>query len=180
MRQPKLPLAVAALLLVGLLPATSAAAETPRTDFECDTPVGHFSSWKRSVSSAAIEISGKVVLNEVREDKKWSTVANVLLRHGKDRGGRFGIRFYTDKETSNLLYIELLKIGGRAPIGTGSTRHSTKPIAFTLRLDATGLLTAAVAGSAASTQLVDFKPDSFEINCSTGDFEFTDVTVSEK
>jgi hypothetical protein len=161
-------------------PLICAAADEPRHAFECDTPAGHFSHWTRSVSSGAIEISGKVVLNEVREDKKWTTVANVLLRHGKDRGSRFGIRFYTDKETSNLLYVELLKIGGRAPIGTGSTRHSKKPIAFTLRLDATGLLTAAVAGSEASTQLVDFKPDLFEINCSTGDFDFTDVTVSEK
>ena len=161
-------------------PLICAAADDPRHDFECDAPAGHFSYWTRSVSSGAIEISGKVVLNEVREDKKWTTVANVLLRHGKDRAGRFGIRFYTDKQTSNLLYIELSKIGGRAPIGTGSTRHSKKPIAFTLRLDTTGLLTAAVAGSEASTQLVNFKPDSFEINCSTGDFEFTDVTVSEK
>ena len=161
-------------------PLICAATDNPRHTFECDTPAGHFSQWTRSVSNGAIEISGKVVLNEVREDKKWTTVANVLLRHGKDRAGRFGIRFYTDKETSNLLYIELLKIGGRAPIGTGSTRHSKKPISFTLRLDTTGLLTAAVAGSEASTQLADFKPDSFEINCSTGDFEFTDVTVSEK
>ena len=161
-------------------PLIGAAAENPRNDFECDTPTGHFTSWTRSVSSRAIEISGKVVLNEVREDKKWTTVANVLLRHGKDRAGRFGIRFYTDKDTTNLLYIELSKIGGRVPIGTGSTHHSKKPIAFALRLDAAGLLTAAVAGSEASTQLVDFKPDSFEINCSTGDFEFTDVVVSEK
>jgi hypothetical protein len=50
----------------------------------------------------------------------------------------------------------------------------------TLRLDAKGLLTAAVAGSEASTQLVDFKPASFEINCSTGEFDFTDVIVREK
>ncbi|HEV7606613.1 MAG TPA: hypothetical protein VGO61_04715 [Steroidobacteraceae bacterium] len=167
-------------LAAAALPLSAMAAEGARNDFECDTPAGHFSSWNRTVSSGAIEISGKVVLNEVREDKKWTTVANVLLRHGKDRAGRFGIRFYTDKETSNLLYIELLKVGGRAPIGTGSTRHSKKPIAFSLRLNASGLLTAAVAGSEATTQLVDFKPDSFEINCSTGDFDFTDVTVSEK
>jgi hypothetical protein len=37
-----------------------------------------------------------------------------------------------------------------------------------------------VAGVDASAQLGDFKPELLEFSCSTGDFEFTEVTVSEK
>jgi hypothetical protein len=71
-------------------------------------------------------------------------------------------------------------VGGSEKIGLGIIPRTKDPIPFTLRIDSTGLLKATVAGNEASTNLGDFKPDSMQLSCSTGDFEFTDVTVNEK
>lgn len=47
------------------LPLLCNAADEVRHDFECDTPSGHFSYWKRSVSGSEIEISGDVTVNDM-------------------------------------------------------------------------------------------------------------------
>jgi hypothetical protein len=65
-------------------------------------------------------------------------------------------------------------------IGLGSIPATKDPIPFRMSLDASGLLKVTLAGSDASTQLGDFKPESIEISCSTGDFQFDDVIVKEK
>jgi hypothetical protein len=78
-----------------------------------------------------------------------------------------------------VLFPELLKIGGHEAMGPGSCSHQ-RPMPFTLLLDATGLLKVSLAGVEATTNLGTFKPDSIELSCSTGDFEFTDVVVTEK
>jgi hypothetical protein len=162
-------------------PLICAAADNPRHAFECDTPAGHFSYWNRSVSSREIEITGKVTVNETLKDKKWSPAVAMLFRGGKDQSAPFGLRIFAIVKTPDMLFTELLKVGGRDPIGLGGVLPRTRnPIPFKLKLDATGLLKVEVAGIEASTQLGDFKPESFELSCSTGDYEFTDVTVTER
>lgn len=168
--------------LFGLfLMSAGAFAEEPRAfNYECDTPAGHFSYWNGTVSGGEIEISGKVTVNDLLKDKKWSPGASITLRDKKERPSRFGIRVYAVMKTPDLVFLELLKVGGHEAIGLGLIPRTKKPIPFTLRLDATGLLKATIAGADASTNLGDFKAASFELGCSTGDFEFTDVTVTEK
>jgi len=163
-----------------LVSAGAFAGDEVRYAFECDTPATHFSYWRRSVSSTAIEISGKVALGVLREDKKWIPVASVILRKGRDRNGRFGIRFYVSAKTPDKVSLELLKVGGHDAIGAGSIPMTKKPIPFSLRLDASGLLTATVAGAETSTMLGPFKPENLELSCSTAEFNFSDVTVTEK
>jgi hypothetical protein len=161
--------------------AFACAADESRHAFECDTPAGHFSYWKRSVSSAVLEVSGKVRVNGLLKDKKWSPGANVfVVQRGKDTTAQFGLRLYVVMKTPDMLFLELLKIGGREAIGLGLVPRTSDPVPFTLLLDATGLLKVSLAGMEGSTNLGAFKPDSIELSCSTGDFEFTDVVVTEK
>jgi hypothetical protein len=72
-----------------------------------------------------------------------------------------------------------MKIGGHIAVGKGSISKSKKQIPFTLRLDATGLLTVTVAGAEASAMIGPFQPEVFELSCSTAEFSFTDVIVVE-
>jgi len=76
--------------------------------------------------------------------------------------------------------LELLKVGGRDAIGSGSIPRTKDPLSFSLRLDASGTLKVSIAGIAGATSLGEFKPATFELNCSTGDFEFTDTIIVEK
>jgi hypothetical protein len=124
-----------------------------------------------------IEITGRVTVNDMLKDKKWSPLASVMLSSGDNR---YGIRFFGVMKTPELVFLELLKVGGRDPIGLGLIPRTRDPVPFTLRLDASGLLKVTVAGSEASTQLAEFRPESLELSCSTGDFEFTEITVEEK
>lgn len=172
---------IALACLATALPLVSAGADVVRHDFECDTPAGHFSYWKRSVSGSEIEISGNVTVNDMLKDKKWSPAANVFLaQRGGDRTTQFGIRLFGIMKTPDLVFLELLKVGGRDMIGFGPIPRTSKPVPFTLKLDTTGVLKVTVAGSEASTNLGTFKPNAVELSCSTGDFEFTDVVVTEK
>ena len=156
------------------------AADEPRHAFECDTPAGHFSYWHRSVSTAEIEVTGNVTVNEILQDKKWGPTVLAVFRGSKDHPGQFGLHVYAIAKTPETLFVEIRKVGGSDRIGLGILPNKKEPIPFTLRLDASGLLKVTVAGSDASTQLGDFKPETFELSCSTGDFEFTDVVVTEK
>jgi len=162
------------------MPLMSTAAEEVRYNFECDTPAAHFSYWKRTVSSSEIEISGKVAMRVLREDEKFIPIANIVLRKGKERTGRFGIRFFVSAKSPDRISVELLKVGGHDAIGTGSLPNNKKPIPFSLRLDSSGMLKATVAGSEASTMIGPFEPETFELSCSTSEINFTDVTVIEK
>jgi hypothetical protein len=166
--------------LLGAAFAVCAAADEPRHAFECDTPAGHFSYWKRTVSATAIEVSGKIKVNEMLKDKKWSSVAFVSLRSEKSPAGDYGLRLYGIAKTPEHFFLELMKVGGRDPIGLGLIPATKDPIPFTLSLDSSGLLKLTLAGSEASTQLGAFKPETFEISCSTGDYEFSDVVINEK
>lgn len=166
--------------LLGAAFATSASAAEPRHTFECDTPAGHFSYWKRTVSSAELEVSGKIRVKEILKDKKWSSVAFVSLRSRKSPSGDYGLRLYSVANSPGELFLELLKVGGHQAIGVGPIPVTKKPIPFTLSLDADGLLKVTIAGSDTSTPLGAFKPETFELSCSTGDYEFSDVVVTEK
>ena len=141
---------------------------------------GAFSYWNRTVSSREIEIAGKITVNELREDKKWSPGAHVYFRGGKEKSAALGLRIYALLKTPDMLFLELRKVEGSEKIGLGFIPRTQDPIPFTLRIDSSGLLKATVAGAEATANLGDFKPDSVELSCSTGDFEFTDVTVNEK
>jgi len=168
--------------LLGLLLMSSGAiaGDGVRHTFECDTPAGHFSYWKRSVSSGEIEITGKVTVNSLLKDKKWSPLASVVFLGGTEKRAQFGLRLYSTTKTPDALFPELLKVGGRDAIGMGVLPRNKNPVPFSLRLDTTGLLKVTVSGSEASTNLGTFKPDAIELSCSTGDFEFTDVQVTEQ
>jgi hypothetical protein len=122
-----------------------------------------------------------VRVNDLLKDKKWSPAANVfVVQRGKESTAQFGLRLYAVMKTPDVLFPELLKIGGHEAIGPGLLPRTSDPVPFTLLLDATGLLKVSLAGVEATTNLGTFKPDSIELSCSTGDFEFTDVVVTEK
>lgn len=166
-------------LLTCLAFAAIVNAEPSRYDFECDTPAGHFSFWQRTTSGGEITVAGMMTVHEVRKDRKWSAVANIVLTTHTDARRRFGIHVYADRSVSDQLFLSLLKVGGQDPIGLGFLPRGKDPIPFKLKLDASGLLTASVAGVEASTPLGAFKPEKLELACSTGDFHFSNIVVSD-
>ena len=171
---------IALPVLATAFPLGCFAGDPVKHEFECDTPAGHRSYWNRSVSSKEIEISGKVALAEERDHERRLPVAFIVLREDDDLDKGYGIRLYVSRKTPNAINLDLRKIGGHIDIGKGSISHTRRPLPFSLKLDANGLLKAKVAGQEASTMLGPFAPKAVELSCSTAEFQFTEIKVIEK
>jgi hypothetical protein len=170
----KILLAARLLAIAG----TSAAADPPRQNFECDTLAGHFSYWNRTVSTATIDITGKLSVNELRKDKKWTPTALVVLESA-DGKSHFGVHLYTIPKIPESYFIEILKTDGTEKLGLGLIPSTKDPLPFALHLDGAGQLHASFAGFDATMSVGTFKPASVQFSCSTGDFEFKDFVVQE-
>lgn len=157
--------------------ATSRAAEPVLQNYECDTPAGHFGYWNRTVTSAPISISGKLTVNEVRKDAKWTPMVLVALQGGADGKARFGIDLFTVPKVPDMYFLEIVKPDGKEKLGLGFIPSTKDPIPFSIKLDASGQLHVGMAGLEASTSVGDFKPSSIEFSCSTGDFEFKGFVI---
>lgn len=163
-----------ACLLV--LAATSAAAEPPRQNFECDTLGGHFSYWSRTVSASTIDIAGTLTVNELRKDGKWIPTAMAAVQSAEKAS--VGVRLYTLPKVKDLYFLEIMKPGGNEKLGLGFIPATKDPLPFAIHFDA-GQLKVSLAGLDASAAVGDFKPAGIQLSCSTGDFEFKDVVIQE-
>jgi len=173
---PKLALSVTCLLAIA---GISGAAEPARHSYECDTPAGHFSSWSRTVSGRSIDVAGRLAVNELRNDSKWTPTVFVILQGGTDDKSRFGIRLYTVPKSPDTFFLELVKPSGTEKLGLGQMPGTQEPLPFELHLDG-NRLRVSFAGLEASSAVGEFKPASVKFSCSTGDFEFRDFTVEER
>jgi hypothetical protein len=155
------------------------ASEPARHSYECDTPAGHFSYWRRTIAGKTIDVEGKLTVNELRKDAKWTPTAFVVLQGGADEKTRFGIRLYTIPKAADTFFLEIVTPGGNEKLGLGLIPSTQEPIPFELHLDEKGQFRVDFAGLTSSASAGDFKPASIEFSCSTGDFEFRDFVIRE-
>jgi len=169
----RINLAACLILTAGIC----AASEPPKQDFECDTPGGHFSYWKRTVTGGPIDITCTLTVNELRKDGKWTPTVHVLLKGG-DKAS-FGVHLFTVAKADKMFFIEFMKPGGNEKLGLGFVPSTQDPIPFEIHLDASGQVRVSFAGSEASAPAGEFKASELQLSCSTGDFEFKDFVVRE-
>ena len=175
MKHKSLALSAACLLTI-----TAAAAEPVRHSYECDTPAGHFSYWRRTLTGKSIDVEGKLTVNELRKDAKWTPTTFVVLQGGPDDKTRFGIRLYTVPKAADLFFLEIVTPGGNEKLGLGMIPSTQEPISFELHLDDSGQFRVVFAGLESSARSGDFRPASIQFSCSTGDFEFKDFAIEER
>lgn len=160
--------------------ASIAAAENPTMQFACDTPAGHYSSWSQSISAHGLEIEGKLKVNELRKDKKWIPAAHIIVRAGQEDKSAYGISIFALAKQPDVLFTQIVGDGDPEPIGPlgGMLPRTSEPIAFKLKLDATGALTVNVGGGESTARIGAIKASTLELNCSTVDIEFIDVRLT--
>lgn len=154
-------------------------AAQPVHSFECDTLPGHYSYWTQSLSTGAVEVTGTITVNELRKDKKWMPLANVMLRAG-DGSINAGVSLSAMIKFPEAYLVKMSTPTGETRLGlAGVIARPKGAIPFKVVLDASGKLSVSIAGEKASAELGSFKPDTVALNCSTGDFEFKAVVVKE-
>ena len=157
-----------------------AQADDRTFDFDCDAPEGHFTSWSASTTAAALTITGDLRIHELRLDKKWYALFSVMIYGGADGKTKFGFRAYDIDQTQKKLHLDLLKPGGHIDFGNDALKPGKKSVPFKLELSATGTLSVDVGGAQQSAELGVFKPRSVDFGCSTGDFSFDDIRITER
>jgi len=169
---------LAGLAFCSLAVSGACFAEEPVHSFECDTPPGHYSHWTQSLSPGPVEITGTVTVIELRADKKWSPLASIVLNGGTDGKTSVSLRLSAILKVNDMFFVEMRSPNGPERIGLGGMIPRTQdPIPFSVALDAGGKLVVKIAGSEASTDVGAFQLQGLTLNCSTGDFEFKDVTI---
>lgn len=170
-----------ALVMTALtLPPFAHGAEPVTYSFECDTPAGHYSDWTRSVSTTDIRATGKITVNEIRDGGKWMPAAGIMIRGEQDgKEAVAGVSLSGSKQMPDKIFVSIYTPGEADSKNLGTVPATTTEFRFEVTLDDKGLLRVSLGGFAGTRQLEGFKPGKLALNCSTGDFEFSEIGIVE-
>jgi hypothetical protein len=173
-----IPLFVLVASIAGCVSVTPRTSRPVQYSFDCDVPAGRYSNWTQSIDAEPIHVSGKLRLLAAISDPKWLADANVVLVDSRSPRTA-GLRLVVDPNNLDSMAAALYdKEGSVRKTPIASPEWSDRSIPFVVSLTAAGLLTASFDGLSQSTQINGFKPDLLELNCSTGQFKYSDVSVS--
>jgi hypothetical protein len=166
------------LLPLILISGSALAGEPPVHQFECDTPPGHYSYWTRSLSSGDISVEGTIAVNELRADKRWHPT--VLISFSSNSPGeRIGLQIYTLGSGSDELHLRVLLPGKDNEELFATISRTEKLVPFTVSLSSSGTLKVTAAGHEHSAEVKGFTAEKLQLSCSTGDFEFQQIRVTD-
>jgi hypothetical protein len=177
-----IPLTILTACAVERAPTQSAPQKAAEEHyFDCDVPPATYSEWRRTTSSATLKVAGTIQLIRPREDKQWVPGANVFLM-SRDEKKTVGIQFSVQSYASDKLQVKLLSGSGKSmdtpAFAARAWREESLP--FSLYLDANGLLTAEFAGVSSSRQVDGLDLHEVALGCSTGQFKFQHVFITEQ
>jgi hypothetical protein len=166
---------------LGALTACATPGAPEEHYFDCDVPAGSYSEWNRTTSATTLKVVGTVQLIQRRQHEQWIPGANLFLLSRDDKR-TVGLQLSVDPTEPDELKVSLLRGSGGAPERTVFATKAWKDatLSFSLELDARGLLTAVVAGASSSQQLTGFELHKLALGCSTGQFKFQKVFVTDR
>jgi hypothetical protein len=168
------------LPLLGLMLAdiSNILPHQERVSFECDVPSGRFSFWERQASGSNITVAGTIQPKELRPSTGWDPVANVTLLHGeKTMVGRLRVLASRDDRELSAWYQANPAEPGKGNL-IGKFPKTALPITFSITLKDKAL-TLAVAAESVSTEVPETGVSRVQLACSSGDFRFQDIVITE-
>ncbi len=148
-------------------------------EFECDVPPGHFSYWSRAIEANELVVSGTLQLRELRNDPRWQPLANVtaILR---DKREWVALRVTRTSADAPTLTVEIQTSSDSQGDVIGSLPLTPGTVKFSLELTQPSMLNVSVGNVSGSRQLHDVHVTKTVLGCSTADFHFGDVVISEQ
>jgi len=167
-------------LTIGCVSGPSRNQSPEKYSFDCDVPAGHYSAWTRSIDASSLQVSGKLQLLEVREDPKWAPGANIELvnAQGSDAVGFQLAVFKRNPGQISAFLHHQQSAEPRVLIATPDWNGNI--ISFDLALSKAGVVTATLNGMSQAIPLGTFRPNSVRFTCSTGQFNFSEVTIASE
>ncbi len=169
---------VVAGLFIGLLRAANVLAEAPRSQFDCDTPSGHYSQWKMTHVAEAARIRGTVKVLELRKEALWNPGAHVYL-YSADGSLVVGLILALDKADQTKLQVSAIERGSRTlnePFA--SVPWKDREITFQMETNGSAAIRMSVDGISHDIEVAGFAVSAVGLRCTSGNFLFTAVSVA--
>jgi hypothetical protein len=158
-------------------PTPSHTAPAEEYYYDCDTPGGHFSDWNRTVAQSAIDIHGFVQVIEPRQDAHWVPAANIVL-YAADKTKSVALSFIMPRFDAEQIQPTLKNyINSSTDDTIPSLAWKSGPIPFDVTLSKEGVFTITTDSESRSQSIGNFRPATFALSCSTGQFKFTKVSA---
>jgi len=158
-------------------PTPSHTAPAEEYYYDCDTPGGHFSEWNRTVAQSAIDIHGFVQVIEPRQDAHWVPAANIVL-YAADKTKSVALSFIMPRFDAEQIQPTLKNyINSSTDDTIPSLAWKSGPIPFDVTLSKEGVFTITTDSESRSQSIGNFRPATFALSCSTGQFKFTKVSA---
>jgi hypothetical protein len=167
-----------ALICFCTLCAPHALAATPKFDFDCDTPVGHYSQWKAAHGSDRVRIHGTIKVIELRKEDNWVPGAHIYL-YGAGGKGLMGLILGIDQADPTKIHASVLGPASRQfsePFASFAWKDAS--IVFDIELRGPGQLTFSADASSQTVEVPDFVPVAIGLRCTSGDFVFSGVEIT--
>lgn len=147
--------------------------------FDCDTPEGNFSSWSAPAPGSRVVITGRVKMARAGKHATYIPVAGAAIVESDDR--RVALSFAAYPQKPGTLVVAFAVAGGPrfppravAVTTTGADETST----FELRFGS-NVLEARVGSVEKRIDIPAIKPTRVDLECSTGQFVFEDVIITD-
>jgi len=168
----------AVLTCICFLRAPISFAETPTFDFDCDTPLGHYSQWKGTHRADTVRIQGIIKVLALRREDNWVPGAHVYV-YGKDGTALMGLILGIDKVDPTKLRASVLGPASRqSREAFASVTWKNASIPFEVELASHGILKFSVAGNSQTVATLGFTPMAVGFRCTSGDFLFGGIEIT--
>jgi len=145
--------------------------------FDCDSPPGRVSRVLIPLPDGDVEVSGEIVINEIRGDDRWAPGANIFLhRIGEDADVGVRLAFLSGGSKEFTLQVQDAGSQSASPVGKGVWANEAIPFKVSLSVD--GELTVQFGRGAVTQRKIPHRPAFLSLACTTGDFSFREVYLS--
>jgi hypothetical protein len=167
-----------ALTCICALCAPNLFAATPTFDFDCDTPLGHFSQWKATHSKDTVRIRGTIKVLELRREEDWVPGAHVYV-YGNGGTALMGLILGIDEADSTRLRASVLGPASRQSHEEfASVSWKDASIPFEVELGSPGLFKFSVDGTSHTVAVPGFMPMAVGLRCTSGEFVFSGIEIT--
>jgi hypothetical protein len=167
-----------ALMCICVLCAPNLLAATPKFDFDCDTPSGHYSHWKAAHSADGVRIRGTIKVLELRKEGEWVPGAHVYV-YGAGGKTLMGLILGMDIADPTKIGASVLGPASRqSREAFASVVWKDASIAFEVDLGSSGNLRFSVDGNAQTVGVPGFVPVAVGLRCTSGNFFFNEVEIA--
>jgi hypothetical protein len=166
------------LLAMAAAAAVTGPANAAPMSYDCDTAPGRYSELKQTEPGPAYRVSGRIAANELAMDKRWVPVGNIVIESADGKNGA-RLRLFAPTRRAPLDVVLSTNIGDKVETQTLGQVGLSQELAFSMTV-ADGRVKVEIGTMRGEAAIEMGAGASVGVTCSTGNFHFDDLRLSER